>query len=311
MHKFLVSLLAIAFLAGFVQPSLAFVQCDSSRVVAHLKWLTSGVNGGSRDYQNSRGLDQTAHYLKENFSKYADSVKVQQFVVNGKTYANVIASFGTSHDDRLIVGAHYDVCGNQPGADDNASGTTALLELARMLQGLSLPHRIDLVAYTLEEPPFFRTQNMGSFYHAHYLKENNIQVLGMVCIEMIGYFSNKKGSQSYPSSIMKLFYGNKGDYIAVVQKTGNGKFGRKFNRAFKKKTAIEVHSVKAPTWVSGIDFSDHLNYWTLGYSAVMITDTSFYRNPNYHLPSDTIETLDIERMCLVIDQVFRTIKQPL
>jgi Zn-dependent M28 family amino/carboxypeptidase len=205
------------------------------------------------------------------------------------------------------VGAHYDACGDQPGADDNASGTTALLELARMLSNVEVPHRIDLVAYTLEEPPFFRTEGMGSFKHVQYLKENNVSVLGMICIEMIGYFDDQRGSQRYPVGIMKLVYGSKGDYIAVVQKMGNGSFGRKFKRTFKRKSSISAKSVKAPTWVSGIDFSDHLNYWAAGISAVMITDTSFYRNAHYHLSSDTVDTLNIPKMSEVIKTIYKSL----
>lgn len=280
---------------------------DTSLIYQHLRFLASEDQDAYREFTNIKRLDESAEYIHGVFSQYADTVWYQRFFVNGRSYCNVLCSFGIQHRERLIVGAHYDACGDQPGADDNASGTTALLELARMLNDVELSHRIDLVAYTLEEPPFFRTEGMGSFKHVQYLKENNVPVIGMVCIEMIGYFDDAKGTQGYPVGMMKLFYGSRADYIAIVQKMGNGSFGRKFKRTFKKRSEISAKSVKAPTWVSGIDFSDHLNYWAAGISAVMITDTSFYRNANYHLRTDTISTLNIPKMAEVVNAIYQSI----
>jgi Zn-dependent M28 family amino/carboxypeptidase len=109
----------------------------------------------------------------------------------------------------IVIGAHYDVCQEQEGADDNASGVVGLLELARLLKNEKLKYKIELVAYTLEEPPFFRTEYMGSFIHAQSLQQAKTDVLGMICLEMIAYFSDKKGSQEYPIGLMSLFYGKK------------------------------------------------------------------------------------------------------
>jgi hypothetical protein len=145
---------------------------------------------------------------------------------------------------------------------------------------------------------------MGSHVHAKYLADNDIKVRGMICLEMIGYFSDEKKSQSYPLGILKLIYGGKGNFITVVQKIGGGKFARKFKRKMKKKSPIEAKGFKGPPSLAGLDFSDHLNYWKFDIPAVMITDTSFYRNENYHQPGDTIATLDLKRMAQVIDGVF-------
>lgn len=174
------------------------------------------------------------------------------------------------------------MCGEQEGADDNASGVVALLELARQFKNITKEYNIELVAYTLEEPPYFKTQNMGSYIHAKSLKDNNREVLGMISIEMIGYFKDYKKSQDYPLGILSLFYGNKGDYITLVSKFGKGKFGRKFSKQFIAEKLIKTKKFSAPKVLPGIDFSDHLNYWKFGYSALMITDTAFYRNINYH-----------------------------
>jgi len=274
-------------------------------VLKHLQVLTE--TEGFRTEKDTATLNKAADCIQTEFEKYAEEVNTQDFTIAHKGYKNVIASFGIEHSKRLTIGAHYDVCGNQPGADDNASGIAGLLELARLLQNEKPNLRIDLVAYTLEEPPFFNSKNMGSYKHAEYLKENNIEVEGMICLEMIGYFDSAKKSQSYPVGLLSLFYGSKADYITLVSTFGNGKFSRKYIRKFKKTSRIRDKKFKAPKWVEGIDFSDHKNYWEMGYSAIMITDTSFYRNFNYHLKSDTIETLDIPKMCLVIESVFNSL----
>lgn len=261
----------------------------------------------ARNYENIESLNYVADYIHTEFKKYGDSTAYQEFRVNGKIYKNVITSFGTENERRIIVGAHYDVCGNQDGADDNASGVVGLLELARMLKGQKLDYRVDLVSYTLEEPPYFGSTDMGSYVHAKYLYDNQIDVYGMICLEMIGYFSDEKNSQAYPLGLLKMFFGSKGDYITVIRKFHDGKFAGKYKSNMKKSKTIKTKSLKAPASLRGIDFSDHRNYWEFGFSSVLITNTGFYRNPNYHHDTDILSTLDILRMSQVIDEVHRSI----
>ncbi|GAA4311483.1 M28 family peptidase [Nibribacter koreensis] len=282
-------------------------QADTTRIKHHLTTITKTPK--PRNYQNLDQLNQTAEYIKNVFTAYADSVSVQEYTVDGQVYKNVIASFGTENKKRVIVGAHYDVCGNQQGADDNASGVVGLLELARLLKGQKLNHRVDLVAYTLEEPPYFRTEHMGSYVHAKSLADNKAEVYGMVSLEMIGYFKEEKKSQTYPVGILSLFYGSRGNYITLVNKFGAGAFAKNFSRRFSSGSLIKSKKFTGPPALPGIDFSDHLNYWKLGYSALMLTDTSFYRNKNYHEPTDTLETLDLTKMAKVIDGVYGTLLQ--
>ena len=248
-----------------------------------------------------------ATYIYREFEKSADTIYYQTYRANGTTYRNVIAVFGSKNQKRIIVGAHYDVCGNQEGADDNASGTVGLLELSRMLKGKELKNRIDIVAYTLEEPPFFRTDYMGSAIHAKSIEPIKDQVLGMISLEMIGYFSDMKNSQEYPLGILKWFYGRKGNYITLVRKNTAGKFVKQFIKKYKKTKQITSKKFAAPRSLPGIDFSDHLNYWNIGIDALMITDTSFYRNKNYHKETDTMETLDFARMAKVIDATYQVL----
>ena len=280
---------------------------DTTRIKNDLNIITK--TSKPRNYINVETLDFVANYIYQELSKNCDTVYYQRYSVNGLEYKNVIGIIGIEKNDKLVVGAHYDVCGDQEGADDNASGVVGLLELSRLISKDDLDYQVELVAYTLEEPPFFRTDNMGSHIHAKSLKDNNIQIKGMVCLEMIGYFNDDKNSQDYPIGFLKLFFGSKGDFITIVQKFGNGRFGRQIKRRMKKQNLIKTKSFKAPAKLPGIDFSDHLNYWRYGYKAVMITNTAFYRNKNYHEQTDKMGTLDLKRMGLVIDEVFLTLKK--
>lgn len=265
---------------------------------------------GYRNYADTMALNKTADYIHEQFNQYTNQNHVQEFYVGNIPYYNICASFGPTDAPRIIIGAHYDVCNNQAGADDNASGIAGLLELARMFATTDKTNwniRIDLVAYSLEEPPYFATDNMGSYIHASSLYNTKAPVMGMVCIEMIGYFSDEPNSQDYPIGFLKALYGNKGNYITVTRKFGGGKFCRKFTKQFKKTDGVNTKVFTGPKWVTGLDFSDHRNYWLFGWSALMITDTAFYRNKNYHTKEDTPEKLDYLRMSSVVTKVYHAI----
>lgn len=272
-------------------------QSDTTVIKSHLTTLTKTKH--PRNYENVNQLNETAEYIYLEFMRYSENVTFQA-IKNG-VFKNVICSFGPQDAKRIIVGAHYDVCGEQEGADDNASGVVALLELARMLNNQVLKYRIDLVAYSLEEPPFFRSDMMGSYEHAKSLVDEKADVYGMIAVEMIGYFDDTKGSQDYPIQALSLIYGKRGNYITLVKKLKGGKFVRKMIRQYKKTNALRTKKFSAPSALPGIDFSDHLNYWKMGFDALMITDTAFYRNKNYHKKTDTMETLDLSRMARVID----------
>ena len=261
----------------------------------------------ARNFKNIESLNYVAAYIHDEFSKFTPNVSYQEFEVGGNTYKNVIGLFGQEDGPRIIVGAHYDVCGDQDGADDNASGVVGLLELARLIEWEKCKNRIELVAYSLEEPPYFGSTEMGSYVHAKYLYDNKIDVYGMICLEMIGYFSDEKNSQAYPLGLLKMFFGSKGDYITVIRKFHDGKFAGKYKSNMKESKTIRTKSLKAPASLRGIDFSDHRNYWEFGFSSVLITNTGFYRNPNYHHNTDLLSTLDILRMSQVIDEVYRSI----
>lgn len=296
----IVFMLLILFLAPQVKS-----QTDTNTLKNHVSAILN-----TRDYRhfmNTPALNNVSEYIYNELSKSADLVYYQVFTVNNQSYRNVVAIFNGDSPETIVIGAHYDVCGMQHGADDNASGVAGLLEIARQIKDAPLSNRMELVAYTLEEPPFFRTEHMGSYVHAKSLHDSKQPVLGMISLEMIGYFSDAKRSQDYPLGILKLIYGNKGNFITLVNKFGKGKFAAHFTRKFKQTAKIRTKRFAGPKLLPGVDFSDHLNYWSFGFSALMITDTAFYRNKNYHMATDTIETLDFERMGIVVDDVVRVL----
>ncbi|MEK6528582.1 MAG: peptidase M28, partial [Nitrospirota bacterium] len=149
-------------------------------------------------------------------------------------------------------------------------------------------------------PPFFRSKFMGSHIYAQSLKDNNEEVEGMICLEMIGYFKDKPGSQVFPLSLFKLMYPDRGNFIMLAGNFQSKKFLARVKNGFKKGSAMPVESISSFSLIPGIDFSDHRSFWEFGYDAIMVTDTAFYRNPNYHGIGDVFETLDYERMSEVV-----------
>lgn len=261
-----------------------------------------------RNQANLINLNKSADYIKSEFEKSGGKVSEQNYRVEGREFKNIIVTFGEKTDERIVIGAHYDSCGETYGADDNASGVAGLIELANLLGKENLQMQIELVAYTLEEPPFFATTGMGSHVHAKSLKEENIKVRLMISMEMIGYFSDEPNSQEYPISFLKLLYPTKGNFISIVGNFTNTLTVRNVKSAMQSASDLTVYSSNVPTFIPGVDFSDHRNYWIFGYDAIMITDTAFYRNKNYHTTEDTAEKLDYLRMAKVVEGVYKFIR---
>lgn len=260
-----------------------------------------------RDYTHPENPDLAAAWLREKFTAFHGRAQLQKYDVSGRTFRNVTALFGPDTRERIVIGAHYDTCQPYPGADDNASGVAGLLALAELLGRADLPLQVELVAYTLEEPPFFRSEYMGSAIHARALREQAVEVRAMLSLEMIGSFSDAPGSQEFPNRLLRLFYPSRGNFIAIVGNFGQAKLVRQVKRAMRQTGAIPVYSINAPDWVPGVDFSAHLSYWEQGWPAVMITDTAFYRNKNHHTAPDTPERLDYQRMAMVVKSVYAAV----
>jgi Zn-dependent M28 family amino/carboxypeptidase len=255
---------------------------------------------GPRDHAHPDNLERVAAYIEATMRGAGARVDAQPYAVAGRTYRNVVASFGPAGGERLVVGAHYDTFAGLPGADDNASGVAGLMELARLLSGMPIRMRVDLVAFTLEEPPHFRGEFMGSAVHARSLRSEGVALRGMIALEMIGYFSDAPDSQRYPISSLSWIYPSRGNFIGVVGNFASTMLGRKVASAMRAATPLGVEVLAAPASLTGVDFSDHASYWDAGYHAVMITDTAFFRNPHYHTATDTPDRLDYARMAQVV-----------
>jgi Zn-dependent M28 family amino/carboxypeptidase len=283
------------------------VNVEPARLEAHVRKLSEEFY--PRNHLNLTNLNKAADYIKAEFETAGGAVSEQTFLVNGAEYRNISVLIGPATNERIVIGAHYDSAFDTPGADDNASGIAGLIELAHLFGKHPPPLQIELVAYTLEEPPFFALEQMGSFSHASSLKERGINIRLMICLEMIGYFSDEPNSQAFPLSVGRLLYPMTGNFIAIVGNFTNGLTVRRFKKSMSQATTLPVYSINAPAFVPGVDFSDHRSYWKAGFEAVMITDSAFYRNKNYHTRYDTAETLNYPKLTDVIKATYNGVLQ--
>jgi Zn-dependent M28 family amino/carboxypeptidase len=272
---------------------------------AHLRRIVSTLakDIGVRSYRDLDELQGAADFIVAQFASFGYTVLKQPFLFRNHTYNNLIAELPGhgSPEKVLVIGAHYDTVRTTPGADDNASGVAGLLALAEALAEKRLAKTVRFAAFALEEPPAYRTRNMGSYHYARSLKESGAQVEGMICLEMIGYFNDKPGSQSYPLPFFKLKYPSRGNYISLVGNIRSRAFTQTIAAGFRDAVNLPVVTLNAPPIVIGIDFSDHWSFYQFGYRALMVTDTAFYRNPHYHSSTDAPDTLDYEKMAKVVE----------
>ncbi|WP_339138753.1 MAG: M28 family peptidase [Candidatus Electrothrix sp. GW3-4] len=281
------------------------LRADPDRLRWHVEYLAEEL--APRNHNHPKKLAATVRYITTGLSVPGTQVSLQSYRAENaasgqQEQVNIIARFGSREGPVVIIGAHYDAFGDFPGADDNASGIAGLLELARLLSRREITGNIELVAYGTEEDPFFGTEQMGSAVHAQRLAEQGRTVKAMLCLEMIGYFVEQ---QEYNSWVLRLIYPQNGLYAAVVGRWQDRHLAKTVKRCFDGASDLPTVSYSGPV-LFGADLSDHRNYWQHGYPAVMITDTAFLRNHNYHAAGDTPDTLDYQRMAKVVDGVLST-----
>ena len=260
-----------------------------------------------RNFENLGSLAEVVAYLKQELQLLNVGHAEQKWYAAGNEYTNLMCSYQPDKKKRLIMGAHYDVCDDQPGADDNGSAVAGLLETIRLVHEnkLELDYGIDFVFYCLEEPPFFGSEEMGSYIHARSVAKNKANIIGMICYEMIGYFSDKKGSQSFPHPALKLLYPSKGNFIMTVGIPEYDAFNKMIYKGMKKDSDIGVYNFSFEVGRQLAGMSDQRNYWKFDIPALMINDTSFERNPHYHQMTDDIDTLNFDKMSEVINSMMR------
>jgi hypothetical protein len=277
----------------------------AARLRAHVARLAGEI--GERNLLRYAALEQACLYIEQSFSQAGYETRNDAYDVAGLVYRNVVAERGGSEKCILIIGAHYDTAPGTPGADDNSSGVAVLLELARLQRDFARGPALRWVAFTLEEPPFYRSPLMGSRIHARRCRQRAEPIAGMISLEMLGYYRDAPGSQLYPLPLMKLFYPDRGDFIALAGNFRSRRLVRDMARLMSEAGGIPVVSAAFP-FVPGAGLSDNWSFWKEGYPALMITDTAFFRNPHYHMPSDLPETLDYPRMAALVAALDKAIR---
>ena len=244
-------------------------------------------------YLASEGHFFVKQYIREELSQWGE-VSTHEFTVRGQTYQNLILNLPAATQQKLppiLIGAHYDAVPGTPGADDNATGVAVLLELAAAFAQKPTKYPIQIVAFDMEEYGL-----LGSKAYAAYLKQNQQPLRLMFSLEMLGYRSKTDNSQRYPADFLKYFYPSQGDFIALVSNLITIPDTMRLHRSLRRSN-LQCQWLSVPNngkWIRGTGFSDHSPFWEQGYRAMMVTDTSFLRNPHYHQSSDTIDTLDGE-----------------
>jgi hypothetical protein len=296
----------------------------SAELRAYVATLCTDI--GERNYVEYRGLRRAADWIE---SAMADAgyavewqpVSVPDFAMDAArmnadgqepVFVNLIGQrTGTELPDEIVVvGAHYDSVAvpGCVGADDNASAVAGLLALARRFATRSTRRTIRFVAFVNEEPPFFQSDGMGSLAYAQRCRERDEDIVGMLCLEMIGYYTDAAGSQQYPLPF-SLFYPDTGNFIAFVANPASRTLLRRVIGTFRETTRFPSEGAAVPGWIPGVSFSDHWSFWRNDYPAVMVTDTAMFRYPWYHTAHDNPEWLDYDRMARVTTGLVHVVTQ--
>ncbi len=259
---------------------------------------------GPRHLYRPSSIDSTLTFIRREFEASGHHVEAESYPCDDYTAVNLVAEIkGAGRADEVIVlGAHYDTVSETPGADDNASVVAGLLESARLLAGQIFARTVRFVAFANEEPPHFHTETMGSQIHAYNCRRRNENIIGMICLEMIGYFDPARGAQRYPEQLpraLKSMLPSRGTFIAMVSNPKSARFLFAVRKGFKRSVKFPLAALPLPERIMEIHLSDHSSFWYQGYPALMVTDTSFFRNPHYHKATDTPDTLDYDRLARV------------
>lgn len=278
------------------------------RLHAHVVRLAGVI--GERNVWRPGALHAAADYIRDEWRRQGRAVACQPYTAYGVRSENLEITLGgsTRATEIILAGAHYDTVPGSPGADDNASGVAAVLELGRALADRRLDRTVRLVAFVNEEAPFFYWGDMGSRRYAEAARRRGDDIRLMMSLEMLGAYSERPNSQSYPP-LIGAFYPDRGDFIAFVSDLSSRRLLRRAVEAFRRASDFPSESLAAPRFIPGLAWSDHLSFWREGYRALMVTDTAFYRYPHYHRAEDTPDRLDYPRMARVVQGLAETIVQ--
>lgn len=273
----------------------------------HLTTLTRTI--GERSVRVPDNIAKSAAYIQTEFEAYGLTVRRQTYTYSNNSFSNIIARMRPTENSSVhyVLGAHYDSVAGTVGADDNASAIAVMLETARLMQkhAANIPRDLEItfVAFALEEPPVFGTDYMGSRVFATRASQAGETIDGMICLEMVGFTCHEPGCQRYPFPLQFFGYPKQGDFIGIVGNVNSLTFSRGLRKRFLQNPKLPVVSLTVPfngLVLPAVRLSDHASFWDEGYRAVMVTDSAFFRNPHYHRPSDTMETLDVGFMAELV-----------
>jgi hypothetical protein len=286
---------------------------EEMALAASLKLHIASIAAREHNIAHYDELEKVARHIEATLASFGYAVGRQEFSVDGRLVRNIDATIEPPAEkldpEVIVVGAHYDSASGTPGANDNGSGATAVIELARLLRDLDHKSgkRIRFVLFVNEEPPYFMTEAMGSLRYARALAERRERVMAMYSLETLGFYSSEPGSQHYPAPF-GLIYPDRGDFIAFVGMLGSRPLLQETLRSFRAHTAFPSIGGVAPGFIPGIAWSDHWSFAEHGFQAVMVTDTALFRYPHYHLPSDTPDKVDSEQLARVVKGIERVIR---
>lgn len=275
------------------------------RLRAHVAWLAGEI--GVRSVFVPEALQRAAAYIESEWATLGYEVERLEYDVSGIRCANLIVTrtgSGARRNEILLLGAHYDSVVGSPGANDNASGVAALLEISRMFQALEPVVTVRFVAFVNEEPPFFWTRQQGSMVYAQAARRQGDDIRLMASLETIGCYSNQPGSQCYPP-LFRFFYPDCGNFIGIVSDFSSRSAMRGLAAAFRTQSNFPLQTISTFRFVPGVAWSDHRSFWRQGYPAVMVTDTAFYRYRHYHAPTDTPDKLAYPELAKVTLGLFK------
>jgi Zn-dependent M28 family amino/carboxypeptidase len=270
-----------------------------ARLENHVRTLAEDI--GERHLRRYDALTVAADYVEKTLQAAGYTVTAQEYVVENKTIKNLEARV-TGHtlpDEIVVIGAHYDSVAGSPGANDNATGAAALLEIARLFTSKHPARSVHFVAFVNEEAPFFFTPDMGSRRYASRTRAQSENIIAMLSLETIGYYVDAKDSQRYPF-VFRFFYPDVGNFIGFVGNLASRALVRQCIASFRSHTPFPSEGITAPWWIPGISWSDHSSFWHEGYPAIMVTDTAPFRYPYYHTKTDTPKQIDFARLARVV-----------
>jgi len=264
---------------------------------------------GERNMWHYTQLNAAADFIENSFSGTGLQSRRDSYEMHGQACHNIEAEIRGASPRILLIGAHYDSVLGSPGANDNGSGVAAMLALARRFVQTSARHTLRFVAFVNEEPPYFLSNEMGSFVYAGRCKARGDKISAMISLETIGYFSDAPHSQNYPSPGLGLFYPKVGNFIGFVGNIGSRALLRRSVALFRKHAKIPSEGAALPAFIPGVSWSDQWSFWRNGYPGIMITDTAPFRYPYYHSDSDTPDKLDYDRFALVVSGMQKVIEE--